>query len=581
MPDLFNITKQSNKPKPCETPNRKASKTNVYSPSRNDSIEVTPETISAFYSEGGVITPNPLRIGDDLRIEPPLSSVGPNTPNTVYKRNIRQDIMNDHKMREMLLKSIKKDLLNDEEIKERLIANVKLSLEDDLLTAPTNKDEEAQGVSASFKAMIEAGNATFSLFPWDPLEARDQVWDRTRGLENDTFTIMMLSTRYGFAWFFLFTLFLVQLCLLMGILEELLFQRDRDLFRTLHVPIANKLTVTVGQSLAIIFAIFSQRDLLEGVAVFVALMKHDNYAQLNILPNGERVRNNSTLFWIEKVFFSYFIKLSVSVLTLFTAMVLILQSNDLIDLLKDFTALFIVASLDNFVYASIGDGYFGHLFDKELKRKERIKIKAETRFTFLLCKKIPVQSLLFGLLLASMLTIWGYVGYKQISGIYFFESHPNCRTAFDLAPSLQYHYWGDDYCDPRLYTEQCGMDGGDCNDYCMTKWMAPSLELYLDVQNSLENERSESCGLNSTIIYANKDGNIIVNGLKPNNDLSFDFSDLPGEFSKCFNESSIYNTGHDYNLGLFCYFGDFRQEFSGRDNIQKDADERRLRKVQI
>lgn len=354
-----------------------------------------------------------------------------------------------------LYMQLKKDLIQDDDIRQALMQKISKNIKDnenhnysdepskqqkkqDLLTTNILPQHTADEVHSSATATTTS-NASRNL-------------RRNRGLENDTFTLMMLSTKYGFAWMFLFVLFVVQLSLLAGILSELIFRRtveSKEISRTLDVPIANTIFVTVGQGMAIIFALFSQRDLLEGVSVFIALFKYENYSQLNRLPNGKRVRWYDTVFWIEKILVTYLMKIFISILALFTAMILIMQSTDLIDLLKDFTALFIVASLDNLVYESIGDGYFGHRFDQELIRKEGIQIQTETRFTLFLCKKIPVQSFIFTVLLSSMLSIWGYVSFMQMSGAYFFEEHPNC-TAFDVTDTaLKYAYWGDSYCDPR------------------------------------------------------------------------------------------------------------------------------------
>ena len=525
----------------------------------------------------------------------------------------------DPKLKNYVRQILRDEVLKNDEIKTKLIEVLQESIlecnnhphnisESSLKDIENQRNKKAaRSDSESFKnhgtrntAISNRNNASF--FPWDFDNSRPlgntkkySTVDRIRGLENDTFTLMMLSTRYGFAWMFLFCLFLVQLCLLIGILRQLVFDRDDaeidEISRPLSVPIANDLFVTIGQSLAIIFALFSQRDLLEGMNVFIALWRRGNWQQLNNLPNGKRVRYYDQVFWFEKVFTSYMMKLSVSFLTLFTAMVLILQSTDLIDLLKDFTALFIVASLDNFVYSSIGDGYFGYLFDEELKRQETIRIQAKTRFTFCLCKKVPLQSFFFGLTLSIMLTTWGYVGYMQQSGTYFFEAHPNC-TAFDnknMTTKLKYEYWGDSVCDPRLYTATCGMDGGDCSNYCMTKWMNPSPKLWIDVQETMTRENKPDCGINDEIVAVGNDGVLSVNGIEPLNSSAFNFGNLYVEFSKCFDESSIYNEDGS-TLGLFCYFGDFMQELSGRNDVdvkvsvtsstslkQKDSFRRRIR----
>ena len=121
------------------------------------------------------------------------------------------------------------------------------------------------------------------------------------------------------------------------------------------------------------------------------------------------------------------------------------------------------------------------------------------------------------------------------------------------------------------------MDGGDCNDYCMTMWMTPSLLLYVNVQDALKEERKESCQLHETIVKTNGEDEFIVNGLKfDNSTTDEDYNDLYVPFSKCFDDSSIFNEDSENNLGLFCFFGDFRSDFSGRDIKQNIKTETRL-----
>jgi hypothetical protein len=538
---------------------------------RHESIEVTPETITSLF------TPIHERNASAFSWSSSLVDGGimddEQKKNRVYKRKIRQDILNDYKLREMFLKSIKNDLLNDPEIKREFMkscADGNIEKKNDEIETEFSKDEENQRRSSS---IVSRGAS----FPWNTADITESGnlqqsvlmrLNRMRALENDTFTLMMLSTKYGFAWLFLFCLFLVQLFLLMGILFELVFKRTvgevTEVTRTLDVPMVNEPFVSIGQILAIIFALFSQRDLLEGTSVFIALFNHQNWQQLNRLPNGKRVRWSGRVFWFEKICLSYMMKLSISLLTLFTAMVLILQSTDLIDLLKDFTALFIVASLDNFVYASILDGYFGHLFDKELERKEIIKIKSDTRFTFCLCKKLPVQSFFFGLILSVMIAIWTYVAYNQQMGLYFKEAYPKC-TAFDNSPSLRYDYWGDGLCDSRLYTHTCGMDSDDCSEYCMIKWTSPGPRLWLDIQSKMESEKNEtSCGLQPKLVDTKNGEDIIIHGFKAINTTAFNYDDKYEEFSKCFSDETLYN---DNALGLFCFFGDFNKDFDNRKGV--------------
>mmetsp|Transcript_10040 Transcript_10040/g.12729 ORF Transcript_10040/g.12729 Transcript_10040/m.12729 type:complete len:504 (-) Transcript_10040:60-1571(-) len=497
--------------------------------------------------------------------------------------------MKDDEIKTFLLASMKEEIMKDDEIKTSFLSSLKDSLFHDdqmssLLHAHVNainskKEDDNQSEkrkkhhrhrSDEFIASVIHSKGVY-MFPQAEQPSisgntsQTTRLDRMRALEDDTYTLMMMSTSYGFSWCFLFGIFLVQICLLSVILIELLYSRGSERLHIFNAPMANQLFVTIGQFFALIFALFSQRDLLEGFTIFIALFDQRNIAEMNKTDEGGKVRESDRVFFWEKIFLTYFFKLLGSTITLLVAQILIVQSSDLIDLLKDFTALFIIASLDNLVYYCIGDGYFGHLFDKEIQRKENIIITAKTRFTNILCFKLPCQSVLFVAIVVIMLTIWGEIVVRQRLGIFFYDNFPNCKAISNLDNSLKYEFWGDGVCDPALYSNECGMDGKDCNEYCMTTWINPSLTLWSEVQNQLSKERTDSCLLDKDVINLDENNLIIdVNGFVPLK--GFDYDDLYGEFSKCFTQETIFDNGDDSSLGLFCYLGDYTEDLNGREN---------------
>ena len=58
--------------------------------------------------------------------------------------------------------------------------------------------------------------------------------------------------------------------------------------------------------------------------------------------NVTTVEDSNQSFWWKTILFPYILKIIVTLLTLFTAFVTIVQSTEIIDLVKDFTALFIM-----------------------------------------------------------------------------------------------------------------------------------------------------------------------------------------------------------------------------------------------
>ena len=139
----------------------------------------------------------------------------------------------------------------------------------------------------------------------------------------------------------------------------------------------------------------------------------------------------------------------------------------IIDLVKDFTALYIIAVLDNYAFLAIKDGYFAHIFKDEIKSIKDTKIKERDYLISCLNKPVPTQSIAMFCKFSVMFGIWLSFLLKQKDGHFFKEVHSNCNI-IDDEKSLNYLSWGDGTCDPKLFTEGCGLDGGDCNNKCTT-----------------------------------------------------------------------------------------------------------------
>jgi hypothetical protein len=404
--------------------------------------------------------------------------------------------------------------------------------------------------------------------------------------EADTYSLMLVSKSYV-SYAFLFSVFVcfMQIVLLVGILSQLIGDgNDRDSKNFWNVPWANDGRVHLGQFVAVIFAVFTQRDLLYSIPMFISLWSYRNVKELRKIVTEaddgveqvnqvEEERNMSTnsiafskdpssrRFWWEKVFPTYMLRLGVSSFTLFTAFTLIIQSVDLIDLVKDFTALFIIAELDNFSYSVIKDGYFGTIFEEETKHADQVNYQIEKRIYYspeIRGYRIRIQSLVLLVFVVIMLSTWAYVASYQTSGSYFSELVKTCDV-FRSNEDIKYKFWGDGTCDPRLFTEECDYDGGDCNSECsdylsMNDPQDYRYYFYYDddtnvgklhyIQNPFFNDISKKA--KSVCEGEDCSG---CNLLTTDTWGEFDIKSYD-EFSKCFSDEIIYNDLY------FCYFAE-------------------------
>ncbi len=117
---------------------------------------------------------------------------------------------------------------------------------------------------------------------------------------------------------------------------------------------------------------------------------------------------------------------------------------------------------------AIKDGYFANIFKDEVKRTETIKIKEKEKFISFCIVDVPVQSIAMLVLFSTMVGSWANFLVNQHKGLYFKEVHKNCTVIDNDENGLTYLSWGNGECDPLLFNDDCGLDGGDCNNDCST-----------------------------------------------------------------------------------------------------------------
>jgi hypothetical protein len=397
--------------------------------------------------------------------------------------------------------------------------------------------------------------------------------ERTLGLEEDTYTLLLVSKSYS-SWAFCFSVFILimQLGFLVGILYQQIGGREEaNKAGVFRVPMANTTAVHSGQFIALIFTLILQRDLLVTIPIFLAMFQSRNWEQFNY-----QKRENKNIVWWEKIFTTYFSRLLVSLLTLFTSFVLIIQSTDLIDLVKDFTALFILSELDDFAYKAIQDGYFGTLFEEELERANDVKVKDNRNLISFCCEKqMPSQSLIIIALYIIMLCNWANVVNKQRNGSYFRIFLPSCD--FENL-GVKYTYFGDGTCDPKLYSEACHFDGGDCNDLCNSFFQTnvPATYVYWDKNEQGNYEYDpylledlplnffEEIGCHAENPVECKDD---FGACKIVSDNPWDFEYNYDDMSDCFSDETIYNSDHPY----YCWFRGKKPVHTPRNGAKTDG----------
>lgn len=173
------------------------------------------------------------------------------------------------------------------------------------------------------------------------------------------------------------------------------------------------------------------------------------------------------------------------------SVIVILQSTEVIDLLKDFTALYVISSIDDIIFSIIRRGFFGTSLLEKAIDVELIEIRGESQFEQVKDDKendrqenvvekivpsssLPIscgdrfKSILLYFILAVCIISWGIVFVLQEIGIFADQKYPLCKNELGLDWDLFGREWTlleNNNCDMILNNHACGFDGGDCAEF--------------------------------------------------------------------------------------------------------------------
>ena len=131
-------------------------------------------------------------------------------------------------------------------------------------------------------------------------------------------------------------------------------------------------------------------------------------------------------------------------------------------MLKDFTALFFVSEIDDYIFKIAAHGYLGNGLKERTVRvkKVRIEVHEENDADSGDCKYwYYIKAGVLGALIATMIGFAGYIVRGQVSGRFFRMQYPKCEIP-DRSDITKIN---DGICDGGSFdTYHCGFDGGDC-----------------------------------------------------------------------------------------------------------------------
>ena len=325
----------------------------------------------------------------------------------------------------------------------------------------------------------------------------DNHGEQHMSLPQDTYSLMIVSKPYSNTWCIGFGIFTLQITLFI----LLLINMTGD-FLSLFNPKAPEWELVTAQFLILLAIFFLQGDLVEAIqCLFFLEETHVEYlltglgqnltstttddevlGQDDAVPAGDHVihhqKNSRTWWWKSQYLcfiFPNLLKLIMAIVTIMTSVIVTLQSETNLDLLKEFSALMIINQFDNMVFVLfVANGLFCGLEAKK-KADEIMSPLRSVKIDLLLgapsntpahqrarCCYRRKDLIIISFLYVIAFLFWVIIIRLQFNDYVFWEQHRDCSVA---------NKWmiKNKMCDGGDYnTEECGFDGGDC-DACNTR----------------------------------------------------------------------------------------------------------------
>ena len=218
----------------------------------------------------------------------------------------------------------------------------------------------------------------------------------------------------------------------------------------LNIPIRTNPHVRTFQGLAIIFLFMIQTDMLTTYRDLMFL----RYGKPHWIQIMKKIKYAENLHsWIGSIMFPCTLRFLQGGIISISIFIVILQSDDIVNLFTNFAALLIVSAIDDFVFFLAYYGCFGSDLTQKTKDVKDTIIREDDKI-------IKYLVWLFTMIyVGSMFGVWIAVWKAQTNGFFLYQKYPLCNA-------LEPEFIGDGSCHFQKGVESntlnCGWEGGDC-----------------------------------------------------------------------------------------------------------------------
>jgi len=273
-------------------------------------------------------------------------------------------------------------------------------------------------------------------------------------LSEDTYTLMMHANIFSQTWLISFAVFALQTVLIAMIIAAQ-WEQNSTASHFLDAPYDATLSTRIGQVSGMMLILFYQNDYW----VASTLLEISFWGSAGEMK-GEKMDDEKIVAEIAcngpkdlSIFFPNIIRFIQSMGVVAASTVLILQSDNIIDLVKDYTAIFFISEIDDFVFKLAFQGYLGDALKKDTNDAKDTCVPD--------VKEHPFRMFGFMTIFSTMMALWIFVSNKQQSGTFFKNEHLECfnKVGWKRLNVLDYN---NGECDVDLNFYECNFDGGDC-----------------------------------------------------------------------------------------------------------------------
>lgn len=336
--------------------------------------------------------------------------------------------------------------LLDEEERQGLPPNFEQQMQE-MVAAAVRSEMNSQENNNRLRELV-ADTLQLSSVRSATVVSRGQIREVEFAVPRDTFSLMMFYDITSLAYFVSFSAFAMQILLVTLIIIIQIRESERSTI--FNVPISVDIEVRIGQFLVVPLCLWYQSDVLTSVQTFLAFWNLDP-ADLRTVFNHEG--DIGCGFWLWNIILPNLFKFFQGIIVLAITLIVIIQGDSLIELLKDFTALLFVSDIDNIIFTATQRGYFGQDLAREADKVAQMTISDKSRWSFML------RTVLISCIGGAMLGVLYLVVDGQDSGRFTRFKYPDCNV--DFKSSI-----GDGICHGGDYnTYKCGWDDGDCFEH--------------------------------------------------------------------------------------------------------------------